>query len=127
MNKKEEIKKLSDLRYEFIDEQEKSWNEKKLDYNYNPPEIDKLGERILTKIKTDKDQLEFEFIIEELTKLGQAPNMIYDDNGHFAVTSTGIQEVPEHNDPQGIAVTSFITEDQWKNSPREALYYYLEH
>jgi hypothetical protein len=119
-----EIKKLSDYRYTFIDKMEESWNEEKEDFDVIPVEIDQLGEEILSKLKEHRNELKFEFIFDELTKLGQAPSLIYDDNAHFAITSDGCQTISE--DLEDTEIYHFVNKEAWKDTIREALDYYLD-
>jgi hypothetical protein len=90
-----------------------------------PKEIDELAEQIYNKIKKYKDILSIDFIIENLTKLGDSPNILYDDNGNFAVESTGIQTVSK-DEPIDIEMTFLIKKDSWFPNIREALNYYLD-
>jgi len=101
---------LSDDQSELSAEQEK--------------EIDDLEEQILNLINQDKDSLPIDFIIEELTKLGWAPSLLYDDNGHFAVTADGYQTITEGT--SDVTIMCFIPKDYWKDSIREALNYFLD-
>ena len=129
MNEKEKyINDLSVERYKFIKIREESWDEKELKYIYEPPEIDSLGDEILYKINQWRDDLRFEFIIEELTKLGQAPNLLYDDDGRFAITGEGFQNVntSENNENVDMFFEFIVTAECWKETIREALYYYLD-
>lgn len=119
------IIELSKLRYSYIDKRENSWNEETFKYEEDPKEIDLLQEEILCQIKQNKEQLSFEFIFEELTKLGWAPCLMYDDNGHFAVTADGFQTVVD-GETADISMAVFIEKDDWKDSIREALYYFLD-
>lgn len=118
------IESLSNKRYELLDKQHASWNEEKMDYDLEIPEIDELANEILKYIKLYRNNLTFEFIFDELTKLGQAPNLVYDDNGNFAITSAGIQEVT--TELSDLAITSLVTKEQWKPTIREALDHYLD-
>jgi len=123
MNTKEkEIKDLSDERYTFIVKQENSYNGE--DYTYNPGEIDVLGEKIFDLIRLNRNELSFEFIMEELSKLGDAPNLLYDDNGHWAVTCDGWQNVVA-DEPEDVETHFYVEAHLWKDTPREALKVYF--
>lgn len=87
--------------------------------------IDELAKTIESHIHLHFDSLPFEFIMEELSKLGQAPNLLYDDNGNWAVTSTGYQNVVYGDEPEDVETHFFIEAKFWKPTPREALNYYL--
>jgi hypothetical protein len=116
----EEILILSDKRYKLLEERLDG-----LEYDYDPIEIDQLAEQILKAIKDNKENLTFEFIFEELTKIGWAPCLLYDDNGRFAISGDGFQTVPEDS-PADISMMCFVEKDYWKDSIREALYYFLD-
>ena len=125
INKKEiEIKDLSKKRDKSLKEYENSWDEKSEKYIMSSEEIDSLEKEIYKKIKEWKDFLSFEFIIDKLTKLGHAPNLLYDDNGNFAITGDGFQTVPI-NGPCDMEMSFFIEKDKWSPTIREALNKYL--
>lgn len=66
-----------------------------------------------------------DFIIETLTKFGQAPNLLYDDNGKFAISCVGMQPAVT-GDEQLIGEMIFVTEkDQWFDTIRKALWHHL--
>jgi hypothetical protein len=113
------IENLSKKRDEYL----KLYEESEEDMSY-PKEIDELSDEIIDRIKTWKDSLPFEFIIEELTKLGWAPCLLYDDNGNFAVTGEGMQSVPG-NGVSDVYLEHWVKEECWKPTIREALNYYL--
>jgi hypothetical protein len=120
------ILSLSKKRYVFIDAQQDSWNEEKMNYEYNPEEeIDELGEQIAELIYQFHLSLPFEFILEELTKLGDAPSLIYDDDGHFAIETEGYQQINTGDVPIDMEFQFWVTADKWKETPREALSYYI--
>ena len=124
MKEQEYILSLSKIRYEFIDKQNKSWNETTEDYMYNPEEIDELAGKILRNILEYRDKLSFEFIFEELTNIGWAPCLLYDDNGNFAISGDGMQSISL--EPEDTEMYLFVKKEAWKSSIREALNYYLD-
>ncbi len=82
---------------------------------------DNKNERIdeIEKIITDVfiknvANYEVDFILETLTKFGQAPNVMYDDNGLFAVSAAGYQPVVTGNQKINGALTVFVEKAQWK-------------
>ena len=119
------IEKLSNRRYEYIDERELSYNEENDEYALEEnPNIDVLAVLILEKIKEWRNHLTFEFIFEELTKLGDAPCLLYDDNGHFAISGDGFCSInTEIDDWEG---QFSVEKNFWKSTIREALDYYLD-
>lgn len=87
--------------------------------------IDKIQKDIITAIKKNFNKYEVDFILETLTKFGDAPNLIYDDNGMFAVSGDGYQPVVFGNQKIEGSMTVFVKKDQWKKTIREALKHYI--
>jgi hypothetical protein len=118
---KQKIKKLSKQRDEcfiFLDEKEE-----RLD-PAQEEKIDNLANQIVALIKEGKDKLPIDFIIEELTKLGWAPCILYDDNGCFAVSTDGYQTISEET--SDTTYMAFVPAESWKDTIREALDYFLD-
>jgi len=122
------IDNLSKKRYEYFAMDFPDWDLDK-EAELCPPEIQKkiddLADQILDCIKRWRNSLPFEFILEELTRLGWAPCLLYDDNGNFAISGDGMQSISEEADDQELF--HFIKKDMWKETIREALNYYLDH
>ena len=117
----EEITSMSKFRYTLIKKQNEETS--------TPAEvkqIDNLAKEILRYINVYFENLYFDFIMDELANLGQCPNLINDDNGHWAVVCTGFQNVPKGEEPDDIETHFYIEANEWKETPREALKYYLE-
>lgn len=68
---------------------------------------------------------EVDFILETLTHFGQAPNLVYDDNGMFAVSGEGYQPVVTGKERLQGGLTVFVSKTMWRKTIREALEYYL--
>jgi hypothetical protein len=67
-------------------------------------------------MKTDTELLDW---LEEVTQEGACPGLINDDNGHWAVSFSGIQDVPSK---MGAIYTTYLVEaHEWRNSIREAI------
>jgi len=120
----EEITSMSNFRYKLIeqiqqlgdnDPKEKEINEK----------IDGLRDEIYKYMTMYFEFLPFDFIMEELSKLGEAPNLLYDDNGRWAVTADGYQNVVSGDEPQDVETHFYVEAKEWKNTPKLALLYYL--
>ena len=121
------ITDLSNQRDKILEEREKLWNEIDFKDLYNDSKIDSIAEEILHKINEYRNELSIDFIIEQLTKLGQAPNILYDDDGRFAVISDGFQSVPNYEESEENMEFQFVVEKKyWKSTIREALYFYLD-
>jgi hypothetical protein len=122
-----QIDELSKKRQVFLDKREASWNDTKDKwggYEYDPKEIDELGEEIKRKIKEWRNLLSIEFILEQLTGLGEAPVLLYDDNGHWAITGDAYQSVVT-GEPEDVDIAFRVEAKHWKNTIREALDDYL--
>lgn len=76
-----------------------------------------------SRTRTDTRRLDE---LEQLVREGDCPGIISDDNGHWAVTGNGMQNVPEGPAPVDIATSFFVPASLWKNSIREAIDNYLE-
>jgi len=123
-NYHDQIQDLNKKRDVFLQIREDSWNPKTNKYEVSDEEIDKLADQIISLIREHRNDLPFEFIFEQLTKLGHAPNLLYDDNGHFALIGDGYQSVPD--EISDIEMQFFVEKEHWKNSIREALDDYLD-
>lgn len=119
------IENLSKKRLEIYARYNESYDEEISDHRDEwPEEVDTLADEIVKYIKTWQKSLSVEFILEELTKLGWAPCLLYDDEGHWAVSGDGMQDVAI-GDPIDMNMIHFIEKDMWKNNIREAISYYL--
>jgi hypothetical protein len=123
---KNHIKELSEKRCEYYEKRENSWDEQLQEYKYTVPETaDLLGKTILNLLIENVNELDIDFIVEELTKLGQSPSILYDDNGHFAITSDGFQSISI--EPADCDMYFHVAKQMWKSTIREALEYYLSY
>lgn len=64
--------------------------------------------------------------LEELAKIGLCPNVLNDDNGHWAVKFDGYQNVVYGDKPEDVTTTFFVEAKEWKNNIYEALIWALE-
>lgn len=123
---KNKILKLSTKRQKFVNELESSYDDAIKDYTIPEPiQIDDLGEEIYNLIKKYNDLLEIDVIIEELTKIGHSPCILYDDNGHFAVIGDGFHTVVIGDKPVDMNMNFHVDSTEWFNTIREALKNYL--
>jgi hypothetical protein len=129
-NFQNEISSLNNFRYSIIRKRNSFYNEEKNDYDYpelaeDEKKIDDIAAEIEKSIRDHFEFLPFDFIMEQLANLGHAPNLLYDDNGLWAVTSTGFQTVVCGDEAQDVETHFFVDMKYWKNTPKEALHYYL--
>lgn len=93
--------------------------------DYESKEADVIQKKIISAIKKYFSKYEVDFVVETFTRFGASPNIIYDDNGLFAIVEEGIQPVAYGNNRIKGTFTLFVEKKQWKKSIREALRYYL--
>ncbi len=114
-------------RKEHLNRYEKSYDDIKDVYTINEPkEIDEIADEIIDYILKHKDDIEFEVIIETLTHIGSSPNLLYDDNGNFAITSDGIQSISFGDEPTDIETSFHVEKEHWFPTIRKALNHFLE-
>jgi len=128
----QEIESMNKFRYSLIEKRNKHWNEESGEYDldgYDRKEdenkIDELAKEIEKYIKLYHEQLSFDFIMEQFANLGHCPNLLNDDNGHWAITSEGFQNVVFGDEPEDVETSFFVEAAKWKNTPREALTLYI--
>jgi len=125
---KEEISSLLHTRNGIWEKYQESWVESAMKYSEEEPkEIDILGEQVLSLLKSNSAVLDIDFILESLSKLGHAPNLLYDDNGNWALTSDGVQTIPIEDDTNDIDLSFWVEKSLWKGSIREAVDHYLNY
>lgn len=61
----------------------------------------------------------------QLASEGDCPALINDDNGHWAVTSDGIQTLPQGDEPGDVQTTFYIEAGHWFDDPRAAIDEYV--
>ena len=99
--------------------------DKILDANYNDKKVDEIQDIITTEFKTNFDSYEVDFIIETYTKFGAAINLLYDDNGMFAIVYDGVQPVVIDDERIEGEMSFYCEKEQWFKTIREALRYYV--
>ena len=126
----DEIDAMNRFRYSLIDKRNSHWNEETGKYEYDTlkedeEKIDELAKEILSYIKAYYEQLPFDFIMEQLSHLGWCPNLLNDDNGHWAIATDGFQNVVFGDEPEDVETSFFVETKYWKKTPKEALLTYL--
>lgn len=113
------------IRQVFCDIHENSWNEEKMEYDLEEPkEVDELGKEILDLLINNHKDLPVDFVLESLTHLGCDVSMIYDDNGHFAISTTSYGSVS--TEIEDYAATYFVEKNCWGSTIREAIDIYFK-
>lgn len=64
--------------------------------------------------------------LEALVAQGDCPGIINDDNGHWAVSCTGMQNVTAGPQATDVCTSFFVPAVLWRNSIREAIDDYLD-
>lgn len=59
--------------------------------------------------------------LEQQAAQGRCPAIINDDNGHWAYSEDGMQQVPYGDDSQDIVTSFFVTAADWKPTLRAAI------
>lgn len=116
-------------RSELYQKYEDSFNELTCEYELPlDPEVDRIADEVLNIFKK---QIGYyyspHFVIECLTKIGWSPSIIYDDNGHFAVTGDGYQSVSMTMEPADLDISFTIPKEAFFDNIYDALMYYLNH
>lgn len=125
---KNKIIELVLKRNKFVDIYYDSFDETTFEYAIEEPkEIDDLGDEIRKLIESGVKTLDVDFVLETLTKLGDAPQLMYDDNGHFAFSEDCLVPVTSDKFDESVQFTVFIEPDYWFDNIRDALEYYLKH
>jgi hypothetical protein len=120
-----EISRMDIFRYSLINKKETGEKNPFGNVEIKDEDIDNLTTEIEKYIKLYFEELPFDFIMEQLSRLGQCPNLLNDDNGHWAVTCDGYQNVVFGDQPEDVETTFYVDAKYWKNTPKEALLNYL--
>jgi len=109
---------------------EDSFNEETCEYELPfDPEIDRIADKMVDIFKKQNPDIGYyyppDFVIKCLTRIGQCPSLIYDDNGHFAIGSEGFQNVAITDDPIDLQISFVIPKEAFFDNIHDALMYYL--
>lgn len=117
MEPKSKIKRLITQRKKYFSPDGDTLDESK---------IDELAGKIEQSIKDNFTDLASDFILDSLTHLGCCPQLIYDDNGHWAVVEDINCPVPleegEYVDNIYIVIKD---KNSWQDTIRKAVKYYI--
>lgn len=94
-------------------------------YKVYDRQVDRIRDNILADIIANFSEYPVDEVLETLTRFGQAPCLVYDDNGKFAVSGDGYQPVVTGNELIEGGLTTFVEAHMWKKTVREALFHYL--
>lgn len=71
------------------------------------------------------NDLSIEQALTALAKIGLCPNLLNDDNRHWAIMFDGVQTIPVDENPDDIMTSFYVEKHCWKKTIREALIYSL--
>lgn len=57
-----------------------------------------------------------------LVEKGYCPALVFDDNGHWALTMEGIQTMTGSDDPVDVNMTMHVQADQWRDTIPDAVH-----
>ena len=87
-------------------------------------EADKIQAEITEYIKSRWDLVPVDFILETLTHFGQAPAVVYDDDGYWQVSGGGYHEL-EIRKEESSSMMVMVEQKGWFDTIRKALWYYM--
>jgi hypothetical protein len=85
-----------------------------------------IGKQIKKEIRENFDNYEVDFILETWTEFGYAPNLIYDDNGMFAVVETAFAPAVYGANKIDGSIVLLVKKKHWKPTIRKALWKYIK-
>ncbi len=91
----------------------------------NMRSADKIQNEITSAFIKQFNGYEVDFILETLSKFGDAPQLLYDDNGRWAVSGDGYAPAVAGTQKIEGSMTAYVKKAQWKNNIRAALKHYL--
>jgi len=70
-------------------------------------------------LRKDAERLNW---LEAVTHKGYAPQLVYDDNGNWAVSFDGVMPVPQADPPdEPLMVSARVEPHEWRSTTREAV------
>lgn len=88
-------------------------------------QVEEYTKKVQALLRRNFDHLSVDFIVESLTHLGDAPNIVYDDNGLFAVSGDGYQPVVTGRQKIDGVISVAVEKPWWQKTIRLALTHYL--
>lgn len=111
---KMKIRKMVNLRKELYEK------------NSEDKEVDRLARRIHKELLKNFRDLNVDLVLQTLDRLGNAPNLVNDDNGRWAVSSDGYQQVVTGTQRLDSTTVIIPKRAYWKTTIRAAVLYYLK-
>jgi len=111
MKTEKQLRQLAGLRNDKFEQ----WSEKEQELNEGHINDHVYGLRNTAPV---------DLLIEAMTSTGGAPNLVYDDNGHFALSFVGFNPVNmEEEGPfkEDVNMQSFVEPGEWAKTIREAV------
>ncbi len=107
----------------------KAYDEKEAGHREEHDRLHEIVDAVRDAIKKDIvdhfDAYAIDEIIETLTRFGEAPCLVYDDNGRFALSGDGYQPVVTDDELIEGGLTVVVEAHMWKKTIREAVLHYM--
>ncbi len=88
--------------------------------------LDAIDKEIIELLQQHFDLLDGLYILVILSHLGAAPNLVYDDDGMWAITTGGFSSIPNKEmEFYSVDLTFVIEKEEWFSDPKEAIKYTL--
>ena len=122
-----ELEKLIFERKQLIDVRSKTFNKDKCKYenDYND-EFRENANKIYRFIDENFDNIFIEDILTATDHCGIAPCLINNDNGTWAITGTGAQNISIDSDEWDFEGTFFVEEGEWRDTVRGAVRAFID-
>lgn len=78
------------------------------------------------KVTVKRSDTEMLDALERLVDKGACPGIVNDDNGHWAVSDEGTQNVVFGEHPEDVQTSFFVEASKFRSSIREAIEVYLD-
>jgi hypothetical protein len=92
----------------------------------NETKVNALAKRIHDLLTQNVETLPFDFVLEQLARLGFPIAVLNDDNGNWAVVADGYQSAAFGDNAMDVDTHFWVSARHWKPTLREALRFFLE-
>lgn len=127
LENKKVLQTLINERKVLIEARNKTYNNKlhKYEDDYND-EFRSNENAIYTFIDKNFDDILIEDILNATDHCGLAPCLINNDNGMWAITGTGMQNISIDSDAWDFEGSFFVEKDEWRDTVREAVRSFID-
>lgn len=92
----------------------------------NQEEFDKNRKQILDLMDKHVKMLDPLFMLDTVTHLGNAPQLVYDDCGRWTCEENGWQDAIPWEEPLDVLITVSTKAEKWVDKPTTAILNYME-